>query len=147
MSPSAETTNSAPAPQRPLSSRIPKVPFWVQILVGLALGVLLGWVAKSGDVGWLTATLQHIGDLFVQLLKLAVAPLVFFAILVSITNLRQVNNAARLASRTLLWFMVTSLIAVAIGLAIGLLSNPGAGTGLTPKDGKAPEEVAPGSTS
>ncbi|MFI2260418.1 dicarboxylate/amino acid:cation symporter [Streptomyces tubercidicus] len=141
MSPSAETTNSAPAPQRPLSSRIPKVPFWVQILAGLALGVLLGWVAKSGDVGWLTATLQHIGDLFVQLLKLAVAPLVFFAILVSITNLRQVNNAARLASRTLLWFMVTSLIAVAIGLAIGLLSNPGAGTGLTPKDGKAPEEA------
>ncbi|MGW1789701.1 dicarboxylate/amino acid:cation symporter [Streptomyces tubercidicus] len=141
MSPSAETTESAPAPQRPLSSRIPKVPFWVQILAGLALGVLLGWVAKSGDVGWLTATLQHIGDLFVQLLKLAVAPLVFFAILVSITNLRQVNNAARLASRTLLWFMVTSLIAVAIGLAIGLLSNPGAGTGLTPKDGKAPEEA------
>jgi Na+/H+-dicarboxylate symporter len=113
----------------------------VQILTGLALGVLLGWVAKSGDVGWLTTTLQHIGDLFVQLLKLAVAPLVFFAILVSITNLRQVNNAARLASRTLLWFMVTSLIAVAIGLAIGLLSNPGAGTGLTPKDGKLPDHA------
>ncbi|WP_411139354.1 dicarboxylate/amino acid:cation symporter [Streptomyces sp. C10] len=141
MSTSAETAESSQAPQSPPSSRIPKIPFWVQILAGLALGVLLGWIAKSGDVGWLTTTLQHIGDLFVQLLKLAVAPLVFFAILVSITNLRQVNNAARLASRTLLWFMVTSLIAVAIGLAIGLLSNPGAGTGLTPKDGKAPEEA------
>ncbi|MCR8579923.1 dicarboxylate/amino acid:cation symporter [Streptomyces sp. Isolate_219] len=141
MSTSAETTESSQAPQSPQSSRIPKIPFWAQILAGLALGVLLGWVAKSGDVGWLTTTLQHIGDLFVQLLKLAVAPLVFFAILVSITNLRQVNNAARLASRTLLWFMVTSLIAVAIGLAIGLLSNPGAGTGLTPKDGKAPDEA------
>ncbi|GFE23826.1 dicarboxylate/amino acid:cation symporter [Streptomyces libani] len=141
MSTSAETTESSQAPQSPRSSRIPKIPFWAQILAGLALGVLLGWIAKSGDVGWLTTTLQHIGDLFVQLLKLAVAPLVFFAILVSITNLRQVNNAARLASRTLLWFMVTSLIAVAIGLAIGLLSNPGAGTGLTPKDGKAPDEA------
>ncbi|QIK08036.1 dicarboxylate/amino acid:cation symporter [Streptomyces sp. ID38640] len=141
MSTSAETAESSQAPQSPPSSRIPKIPFWVQILAGLALGVLLGWIAKSGDVGWLTTTLQHIGDLFVQLLKLAVAPLVFFAILVSITNLRQVNNAARLATRTLLWFMVTSLIAVAIGLAIGLLSNPGAGTGLTPKDGKAPEEA------
>ncbi|MGW3014174.1 dicarboxylate/amino acid:cation symporter [Streptomyces sp. NPDC001219] len=141
MSTSAETAESSQAPRPPKSTRIPKVPFWVQILTGLALGVLLGWVAKSGDVGWLTTTLQQVGDLFVQLLKLAVAPLVFFAILVSITNLRQVNNAARLASRTLLWFMVTSLIAVAIGLAIGLLSNPGAGTGLTPKDGKAPDEA------
>ncbi|MGG7573051.1 dicarboxylate/amino acid:cation symporter [Streptomyces sirii] len=138
MSTSAETSKSA---QTPKSSRIPKVPFWAQILAGLALGVLLGGVAKSGDIGWLTSTLAHIGDLFVQLLKLAVAPLVFFAILVSITNLRQVNNAARLASRTLLWFMATSLIAVAIGLAIGLLTNPGAGTGLTPKDGKLPEHA------
>ncbi|MFJ6751300.1 MULTISPECIES: dicarboxylate/amino acid:cation symporter [unclassified Streptomyces] len=128
-------------PKKPASSRIPKIPFWIQILAGLVLGVLLGWVAKSGDVGWLTSTLEHVGDIFVQLLKLAVAPLVFFAILVSITNLRQVNNAARLATRTLLWFMVTSLIAVAIGLAIGLLTNPGAGTGLTPKDGKAPEQA------
>ncbi|MEJ8648959.1 dicarboxylate/amino acid:cation symporter [Streptomyces sp. MS1.AVA.3] len=141
MSTSAETAESSQAPQPPKSSRIPKIPFWVQILAGLALGVLLGWIAKSGDIGWLTTTLQHIGDLFVQLLKLAVAPLVFFAILVSITNLRQVNNAARLATRTLLWFMVTSLIAVAIGLAIGLLTHPGAGTGLTPKDGKLPDHA------
>lgn len=37
--------------------------------------------------------------------------------------------------------MVTSLIAVAIGMAIGLISNPGAGTGLTPKDGKLPEHA------
>ncbi|MEU9503324.1 dicarboxylate/amino acid:cation symporter [Streptomyces sp. NPDC048196] len=138
---SAPSAPSAPSTKTPKSSRIPKVPFWAQILAGLALGVLLGWVAKSNDLGWLTSTLQHIGDLFVQLLKLAVAPLVFFAILVSITNLRQVNNAARLATRTLLWFMATSLIAVAIGLAIGLLTHPGAGTGLTPEDGKLPEHA------
>ncbi|MFB7518214.1 dicarboxylate/amino acid:cation symporter [Streptomyces sp. NPDC056144] len=119
--------------------RIPKVPFWAQIIAGLVLGGLLGWIARSQDVVWLKDTLGYIGDIFVQLLKLAVAPLVFFAILVSITNLRKVNNAARLASRTLLWFMITSLIAVAIGLAIGLITNPGAGTGLTPADGKLPK--------
>ncbi|MFF0753302.1 dicarboxylate/amino acid:cation symporter [Streptomyces sp. NPDC004267] len=120
-------------------SRIPKVPFWAQIVAGLVIGVLLGWVARSQDIGWLQETLGQVGGIFVQLLKLAVAPLVFFAILVSITNLRKVNNAARLAVQTLVWFMITSLIAVAIGLAIGLLTNPGAGTGLTPKDGKLPE--------
>lgn len=135
MSTSSETARS------PKTTRIPRVPFWAQILLGLVLGVLLGWIAKSGDVGWLVTTLGKIGELFVQLLKLAVAPLVFFAILVSITNLRQVNNAARLATRTLLWFMATSLIAVAIGLVIGLVTNPGAGTGLTPKDGAKPEHA------
>ncbi|MEU6115472.1 dicarboxylate/amino acid:cation symporter [Streptomyces sp. NPDC047117] len=133
MSTSSETS--------PKTSRIPRVPFWAQILLGLVLGVLLGWIAKSGDIGWLVTTLGKIGELFVQLLKLAVAPLVFFAIVVSITNLRQVNNAARLATRTLLWFMVTSLIAVAIGMAIGLVTNPGAGTGLTPADGSKPDHA------
>ncbi|MEU6810971.1 dicarboxylate/amino acid:cation symporter [Streptomyces sp. NPDC046831] len=118
-----------------------KVPFWAQILAGLVLGVLLGWLARSQDLSWLVTTLEKIGGTFVGLLKLAVAPLVFFAILVSITNLRKVNNAARLASRTLLWFMITSLIAVTIGLVIGLVTNPGAGTGLTPKDGAKPEHT------
>ncbi|MEU3957364.1 dicarboxylate/amino acid:cation symporter [Streptomyces achromogenes] len=138
MSVSASASTETPAkPAR----RIPAVPFWAQIVAGLVLGVVLGWITRSYDVQWLHTTLDKIGHIFVQLLKLAVAPLVFFAILVSITNLRKVNNAARLASRTLLWFMITSLIAVAIGLVIGLVTNPGAGTGLTPKDGGKPEHA------
>ncbi|QGV79179.1 dicarboxylate/amino acid:cation symporter [Streptomyces ficellus] len=138
MSASASTANPDAQPTR---RRIPKVPFWAQIVAGLVLGVVLGWVTRTYDVQWLHTTLDQVGHIFVQLLKLAVAPLVFFAILVSITNLRKVNNAARLATRTLLWFMITSLIAVAIGLTIGLLTNPGAGTGLTPKDGEKPESA------
>ncbi len=61
--------------------------------------------------------------------------------MVSITNLRKVNNAARLAGRTLLWFMITSLIAVVIGLVIGLVSNPGSGSSLTPADGAKPDHA------
>ncbi len=127
-------------PQAPAKASF-TFPFWAQIVTGLVLGVLFGWLARTQDVSWLATTLEKVGDLFVQLLKLAVAPLVFFAILVSVTNLRKVNNAARLASRTLLWFMITSLIAVGIGLAIGLLTNPGAGTGLTPQDGQLPKRT------
>ncbi|WP_405822319.1 dicarboxylate/amino acid:cation symporter [Streptomyces sp. NBC_00838] len=137
------TTGKADQAAKPAGSgpgfSLPKVPFWAQIVAGLVLGVLLGWLARSQDITWLYTTLDKIGGIFIQLLKLAVAPLVFFAILVSITNLRKVNNAARLASRTLLWFMITSLIAVAIGITIGLITNPGSGTGLTPKDGAKPE--------
>ncbi|MFF5442084.1 dicarboxylate/amino acid:cation symporter [Streptomyces achromogenes] len=137
---SVSASASTETPVKP-ARRIPAVPFWAQIVAGLVLGVVLGWITRSYDVQWLHTTLDKIGHIFVQLLKLAVAPLVFFAILVSITNLRKVNNAARLASRTLLWFMITSLIAVAIGLVIGLVTNPGAGTGLTPKDGGKPEQA------
>ncbi|MFD3524751.1 dicarboxylate/amino acid:cation symporter [Streptomyces sp. NPDC058653] len=137
------TTGKADQADKPAGSgpglSLPNVPFWAQIVAGLVLGVLLGWLARSQDINWLYTTLDKIGGIFVQLLKLAVAPLVFFAILVSITNLRKVNNAARLAGRTLLWFLITSLIAVVIGIVIGLITNPGSGTGLTPKDGAKPE--------
>ncbi|NEB74737.1 dicarboxylate/amino acid:cation symporter [Streptomyces sp. SID14478] len=125
---------NTPAADEKSGFRIPKIPFWAQVLLGLVLGLVLGYVARTADIDWLASTLEKVGSIFVQLLKLAVAPLVFFAILVSITNLRKVDNAARLAGRTLLWFMITSLIAVVIGLAIGLLTNPGDGTSLSAKD-------------
>jgi Na+/H+-dicarboxylate symporter len=89
--------------------------------------VVLGFIAKEYSVDWLTETLTQIGTIFVQLLKLAVPPLVFTAILVSVVNLRNVNNAARLAAQTLLWFLITSLIAVGVGITLGLVTNPGDG--------------------
>ena len=138
MSPTPSTASGAATGARGIT-RLRKVPFWAQILLGLVLGVLLGWVARHWEVSWLGTTLEKIGGIFVQLLRLAVGPLVFFAIALSITRLQKVSNAARLAGRTLLWFMVTSLIAVTIGLALGLLVNPGIGTTLGPDDGGRPE--------
>jgi Na+/H+-dicarboxylate symporter len=112
-------------------SALKRTPFGVQVLLGLVLGVVLGVVARSmGPVGdgspnWLTSTLDTVGGSFVQLLKAIVPPLVFLAIVASIANLRQVTNAARLAGQTLLWFAVTALVSVAIGMTIGLVTNPG----------------------
>jgi Na+/H+-dicarboxylate symporter len=120
-------------------SALRRIPFWVQIVAGLVLGVLLGLVARLYSVEWLATGLETLGGVFVGLLKAAVPPLVFVAIVVSIANLRQVANAARLAVQTLLWFMVTSLIAVAIGITLGLLTNPGASADVTAAQGAAYE--------
>ncbi|MFC6285106.1 dicarboxylate/amino acid:cation symporter [Nocardioides sp. GCM10027113] len=110
-----------------------KTPFWAQIVAGLVLGVLLGLVARTQEVVALTTALQTIGGIFVGLLKAAVPPLVFTAVAVSVANLREVANATRLAAQTLLWFMITSLIAVGIGLGLGLLTNPGRAADISPE--------------
>ena len=114
------TTATAAAPARR------RFPFWAQVLSGLVAGVVLGFVARTFTVGWLTTTLTTVGTIFVQLLRVLVVPLVLTALIVSITQLRKVTNAARLAVQTLIWFAITALVSVGIGITLGLLTNPGA---------------------
>ncbi|WP_017884274.1 dicarboxylate/amino acid:cation symporter [Leucobacter sp. UCD-THU] len=105
--------------------------FGWQILAALVLGLVLGGIAMSlgadaeGNKNGLHATLSTIGSSYVSLLRAAVVPLIFTAIVSSIVGLRQVTNAARLAGQTLLWFAITALIAVTIGIVLGVTLQPG----------------------
>lgn len=113
--------------------------FGVQVLIGLALGVVLGFVARGlGDANALGTTLQTIGAIFVQLLRALVPPLVFTAIVASIAALKDLQNAARLVGQTLLWFAVTALVAVVIGIALGLWLEPGLRSGVDAAAAAAP---------
>ncbi|MBK0417572.1 dicarboxylate/amino acid:cation symporter [Leucobacter sp. CSA1] len=136
------TTTAAPARRR--------LPQWTtsfgwQILAGLVLGLVLGAVALSigsdaeDQPNGLHATLDVIGSSYVSLLRAAVVPLIFTAIVSSIVGLRKVTNAARLAWQTLLWFAITALIAVIIGIVLGVALRPGAAASQT--------ELAPGDPS
>ncbi|MFC4717455.1 dicarboxylate/amino acid:cation symporter [Glutamicibacter bergerei] len=123
-------SNSAP------SSRLPRwmTSFGPQIIAALIVGLILGLVAKyTGSTAdapnALGEALQIIGSSYVALLRTAVIPLIFFAVVASIANLAQVTNAARLAWQTLLWFGITALISVTIGMGLGAFMQPGANTG------------------
>lgn len=121
--------------------------FGIQVLVAMIVGVLLGLLARQlgpgeGEAGfWLAETLRILGSSFVQLLKALVPPLVFTAIVASIANLAELQNAARLVWRTLLWFAVTALIAVMIGIALGVLLQPGLHAGVAADAAKAPSST------
>ncbi|WP_395858475.1 dicarboxylate/amino acid:cation symporter [Arthrobacter echini] len=126
------------------SSTRRRLPRWVtsfgpQIIAALLVGVALGLLAKyTGHTAeapnGLGTTLATLGSSYVALLRTAVVPLIFTAVVSSIANLRAVTNAARLAGRTLLWFAITALIAVVIGIGLGLVFQPGAGTGAAQPD-------------
>ncbi len=103
-------------------------------------GVALGLLAREGGPGlpWLGETLRMTGQIFVQLLKTLVPPLVFTAIIASIAALRDLENAAKLVTRTLFWFAFTALIAVTIGIALGLMIQPGLHAGVDAAVAQAP---------
>lgn len=145
---SSTTVAAAPRPRR---LRLPS--FGTQVLIGLVLGVALGLVARSlgpdavdaatGEIdpNWLTETLTTVGSVFVTLLRTVVPPLVFLAIVASIANLRDVTGAARLAWKTLAWFAITALIAVSIGIVLGLVLQPGDHTSVSADAAAAPSST------
>jgi aerobic C4-dicarboxylate transport protein len=96
-------------------------PLWVQVLVGVALGVLVGalWPRFGAD-------LKPLGDVFIALIKMAVAPLIFCTVAAGIAHMGDMKAFGRLGLRTLVYFEVVST-ALAIGLLVGELVHPGAG--------------------
>jgi len=121
--------------------------FGFQVLAAMVLGLILGYIARQigagpdGAANWLTTTLSTVGTIFVQLLRALVPVLVFTAIVASIVKLRELNNAARLVWQTLLWFAITALIAVVIGIALGLIIQPGVTTTVTQEAAAAPSST------
>ncbi|MCP8882474.1 dicarboxylate/amino acid:cation symporter [Devosia sp. XJ19-1] len=121
--------------------------FGFQVLAAMVIGLVLGYIARqmgpdaTGGANWLVQTLSTVGSSFVSLLRTLVPVLVFTAIVASIANLRELNNAARLVWQTLLWFAITALIAVAIGIALGLLIQPGLNTAVAETAARAPSST------
>lgn len=118
-----DTLAKKPKSTNPLSK------FSTQIVIGLIVGVALGFTAAAigqvdGQPNWLTTTLGEIGTAYVNLLRLLVVPLVFTAVISSIARLREVTNAARLAVQTLVWFAITAAASVILGILIGVVSSP-----------------------
>ncbi|MFF5624171.1 dicarboxylate/amino acid:cation symporter [Microbacterium sp. LWH10-1.2] len=135
------TARAAKAPDTRGPVRKLLTSFGFQIIAALVLGIVAGLVARNLGAtaeapNGLSATLDTIGGSYVTLLRAAVIPLIFTAIVASISNLRRVQNAARLAGQTLLWFAYTAFIAVVIGIGLGLIIQPGsrAGEGLQEGD-------------
>ncbi len=127
---------SASASASPQKARV-RIPFWAQVLIGLAVGIVLGFLARTFSLGWLTEILSTVGTIFVQLLRVIVVPLVLTALIVSITQLRHVANAARLAVQTLVWFAITAFVSVVIGIGLGVLTNPGSSASINLEGAKA----------
>ncbi|WP_299809056.1 dicarboxylate/amino acid:cation symporter [uncultured Shewanella sp.] len=99
---------------------IKNIPFWQKVLAAFILGAGVGVI-----FGESATVLKPLGDLFISAIKMLVAPLIFCAIVVSITSLGSEVSLKRLSFKTLAMFMFTGTIASLIGLTIGSLIDMG----------------------
>lgn len=110
----------------------PKIAFWIQILVSLLLGLLFG-ILLNPETGFVSSnTLKPFlpwmklpGDIFLNLLQMIMIPLVIVSIALGVSSLRNLKDLWSLGSKTLIYFIFTTVIAVSIGISLTLVIKPG----------------------
>ncbi len=93
-----------------------------QVVAAMLLGIAFGFIAPE-----LAAKFKILGDIFLKLIKTAVAPLVFFTVVHGIASAGDIKRVGKVGLRALIYFEVVSTIALAIGLLWGNLLQIGSG--------------------
>ncbi|MBW3560340.1 MAG: dicarboxylate/amino acid:cation symporter, partial [Proteobacteria bacterium] len=109
------------------------VSLWKRILAAMVLGAVVGLLWGEG-----VASIRWIGDLFVRLIRMLVAPLVFVIIAAGVAALGDTRRLGSIGAKTVAMYVLTTAIAVCIGLTVATLLQPGAGANLA---GAAPQAV------
>jgi aerobic C4-dicarboxylate transport protein len=94
----------------------------VQVLVAISLGILLG-------LGWPNAgrAMRPVGETFVNLVRMVIAPVIFLTITLGIANMRDLKKVGRVGGKALLYFEIVTTFALMIGLIVVNVTKPGAG--------------------
>ncbi|WP_064093048.1 dicarboxylate/amino acid:cation symporter [Rossellomorea aquimaris] len=106
----------------------------IKITIALILGILVGLLFGDG-----ASTLKPLGDLLIRLLKFLILPLIFFTLIVGV-NQTNVNRLGRMGGKTFLYYLLTSALAIMVGITVASIFNPGKGMTLdTTESFKVPE--------
>lgn len=102
-------------------------PLWLQVMVAVALGALVGTLYPHA-----AAALKPLGDGFIRLITMTLAPIVFISIVLGIARMGDLKEVGRVGAKALIYFEVLSSIALLLGLVAVNLLHPGAGMNIGP---------------
>jgi aerobic C4-dicarboxylate transport protein len=107
---------------------------YFQVLTAIALGAAIGHFWPS-----LGESLKPLGDGFIKLVKMIIAPVIFLTVVTGIAGMRDLDKVGRVALKAIIYFMIFSTLALIIGLVVANVVHPGAGMNIDPAslDGKA----------
>jgi aerobic C4-dicarboxylate transport protein len=100
---------------------------YAQVLIAIVAGVLLGHIApQTGE------TMKPLGDAFIKLVKMIIAPVIFLTIVTGIAGMRDLARVGRVAGKAFAYFIFFSTLALIIGLVVANLVRPGANLNIDP---------------
>lgn len=100
-----------------------------QIVVAFVLAIIVGLIFREN-----ATYVEPLGDLFLRLIKFIIVPLILSTIIVGVTSAGDIKKLGRLGGKTVLYFLATSMFAIAIGLLAGFVFQPGKNIGVTLED-------------
>ncbi len=103
-----------------------KIPLIWKIAIGFVLGILAGAVLKDK-----AQVLAPVGKVFITLLKMLIVPLVFSSLVVGTASLGDPRKLGRIGAKTIGLYLVTTAVAIVIGLILGNVMQPGSGMALS----------------
>ena len=116
----------------PVTVAAPRQPWYkvlfIQVLIAIALGVLLGYEAPET-----AKSMKWLGDAFIALIKMMIAPVIFCTIVHGIASMGDLKKVGRVGLKALIYFEAVSTLALLTGVIVGEIVKPGAGFGADPK--------------
>jgi aerobic C4-dicarboxylate transport protein len=100
---------------------------YLQVVIALILGVAVGHFKPS-----LGVDLKPLGDAFINLIKMVITPIIFCTVTVGIAKMENIKTAGRVGAKTLIYFELMTTLAMAIGLVVVNVIQPGAGINVDP---------------
>lgn len=100
-----------------------------RILIGMLLGIVFGFIMNTvdGGKGFVSDWIKPFGTIFINLLKLIAVPLILASLIKGVSDLKDISKIKTMGLRTIVIYMVTTLVAIIIGLTIVNVVKPGAG--------------------
>src|SRR6266571_2450964 len=108
-----------------MKARLPKISLTWKIMIGLVLGIALGYLKPE----WGTAV-RPLSLLFLSLIKSIIAPLIFSTLVVGIAGTGDIKQVGRIGVKALVYFEIVTTLALFIGLAAVNITKPGEGVSL-----------------
>ena len=99
---------------------------YLQVVVAIALGALLGHFDPV-----LGESLKPLGDAFIKLVKMVIAPVIFLTIVTGIAGMRELRSVGRVFLKAMAYFLFFSTLALVVGLVVAHVVQPGAGLNLS----------------
>lgn len=116
-----------------VSEAMPRLPWYrqlyVQVLAAIVAGALLGHFEPL-----LAEQMKPLGDAFIKLVKMIIAPVIFLTIVTGLTGMTHLNTVGRVFGKAMAYFLVFSTLALIVGMVVAHVVQPGAGMNIHPSD-------------